>query len=45
MAQGVYNVQEAGAGFVADVHFPFFIGSVENGVWVIQGAQLEGNFI
>lgn len=29
MAQGVHNVQEAGAGFVENVHFPFFIGSVE----------------
>lgn len=29
MAQGVHDVQEAGAGFVENVHFPFFIGPVE----------------
>lgn len=41
MAQGVHDVQKAGAGFVENVHFPFFIGSVEEGVLVIQGAQLD----
>ena len=41
MAQGVHNVQEAGAGFVKDVYFSFFIASVEEGVLVIQGAQLD----
>lgn len=41
MAQGVHDVQEAGAGFVENVHFPFFIGSVEEGALVIQGAQLD----
>ena len=29
MAQSVHDVQEAGAGFVENVHFPFFIGAVE----------------
>ena len=29
MAQGVHDVQEAGAGFVENVYFSFFIGSVE----------------
>lgn len=41
MAQGVHDVQEAGAGFVEDVDLPFFIASVEEGVLVIQGAQLD----
>lgn len=41
MAQGVHNVQKAGAGFVEDVYFSFFIASVEEGVLVIQGAQLD----
>lgn len=41
MAQGVHDVQKAGAGFVKDVHFSFFIASVEEGAWVIQGAQLD----
>lgn len=41
MAQGVHDVQEAGAGFVEDVYFSFFIASVEEGVLVIQGAQLD----
>lgn len=41
MAQGVHDVQEAGAGFVKDVYFSFFIASVEEGVLVIQGAQLD----
>lgn len=41
MAQGVHNVQEAGTGFVENVHFSFFIGSVEEGVLVIQSAQLD----
>lgn len=41
MAQGVHDVQEAGAGFVENVHLSFFIASVEEGVWVIQGAQLD----
>ena len=40
MAQGVHDVQKAGAGFVEDVYFSFFIASVEEGVLVIQGAQL-----
>ena len=35
MAQGVHDVQEAGAGFVENVHFSFFIASVEEGVLVI----------
>lgn len=41
MAQGVHDVQKAGAGFVEDVDLPFFIASVEEGVLVIQGAQLD----
>ena len=41
MAQGVHDVQEAGAGFVKDVYFSFLIASVEEGVLVIQGAQLD----
>lgn len=41
MAQGVHDVQKAGAGFVENVHFSFFIASIEEGVWVIQGAQLD----
>lgn len=40
MAQGVHDVQKAGAGFVEDVYFSFFIASVEERVLVIQGAQL-----
>lgn len=42
-AQGIHDVQKAGTGFVENVHFSFFIGSVEEGAWVIQGAQLEGD--
>lgn len=34
-AQGVHDVQKAGTGFVENVHFSFFIGSVEEGAWVI----------
>lgn len=41
MAQGVHDVQKAGAGFVENVHLSFFIASVEEGVLVIQGAQLD----
>ena len=41
MAQGIHDVQKAGTGFVENVHFSFFIGSVEEGAWVIQGAQLD----
>lgn len=41
MAQGVHDVQKAGAGFVEDVDLSFFIASVEEGVLVIQGAQLD----
>lgn len=41
MAQGVHDVQKAGAGFVKDVYFSFFIASVEEGAPVIQGAQLD----
>ena len=41
MAEGVHDVQKAGAGFVKDVYFSFFIASVEEGVLVIQGAQLD----
>lgn len=41
MAEGVHDVQKAGAGFVENVHFSFFIGSVEEGALVIQGAQLD----
>lgn len=41
MAEGVHDVQKAGAGFVEDVNLPFFISSVEEGVLVIQGAQLD----
>lgn len=41
MAQGIHDVQKAGTGFVENVHFSFFIGSVEEGTWVIQGAQLD----
>lgn len=41
MAEGVHNIQEAGTGFVEDVYFSFFIGSVEEGAPVIQGAQLD----
>ena len=41
MAEGVHDVQKAGAGFVENVHLSFFIASVEEGVWVIQGAQLD----
>ncbi len=41
MAEGVHDVQKAGAGFVENIHFPFFIGSVEEGALVIQGAQLD----
>ena len=43
MAQGIHDVQQAGTGFVENVHFSFFIGSVEEGAWVIQGPQLEGD--
>ena len=41
MAQGVHDVQKAGAGFVKNVYFSFLIASVEEGVLVIQGAQLD----
>ena len=41
MAEGVHDVQKAGAGFVENVHFSLFIGSVEEGALVIQGAQLD----
>lgn len=41
MAQGIHDVQKAGTGFVENVHFSFFIGSVEEGAWVIQSAQLD----
>lgn len=41
MAQGVHDVQKAGAGFVEDVDLSFFIASVEKGALVIQGAQLD----
>lgn len=41
MTQGVHDVQKAGAGFVKDVYFSFLIASVEEGVLVIQGAQLD----
>lgn len=41
MTQGIHDVQKAGAGFVEDVYFSFFIASVEEGVLVIQGAQLD----
>lgn len=41
MAQGVHDVQKAGAGFVENVYFSFFIASVEEGTLVIQGAQLD----
>lgn len=43
MAQGIHDVQKAGTGFVENVHFSVFIGSAEEGAWVIQGAQLEGD--
>lgn len=43
MAQGIHDVQQAGTGFVENVHFSFFIGSVEEGAWVIQSAQQEGD--
>lgn len=41
MAQGIHDVQKAGTGFVENVHFSFFIGSVEEGAWVIEGTQLD----
>lgn len=43
MAQGIHDVQKAGTGFVENVHFSVFIGSAEEGAWVIRGAQLEGD--
>ena len=42
-SQGVHDVQKAGTGFVENVHISFFIGSVEEGAWVIQSAQQEGD--
>lgn len=41
MAEGVHDVQKAGAGFVENVHLSLFIASVEEGILVIQGAQLD----
>ena len=41
MTQGVHDVQKAGAGFVEDVDLSFFIASIEEGVLIIQGAQLD----
>jgi hypothetical protein len=43
MAQGIHDVQKAGTGFVENVRFSFFIASVEERVWVVEGTQLEGD--